>query len=87
MGTAEAAFPDTPVPGMTSYVSGLLSFLPFTKLGAPGVAGAGTVDIPIPIPILAVLANASLYLQAALHDPAAPFLVTASNGLELRVGI
>ncbi|HKB16459.1 MAG TPA: VCBS repeat-containing protein, partial [Planctomycetota bacterium] len=86
VGTAEASLPNVPFPGMTTYVGGVVAFVPFTALGAPGVAGAGSVDIPIPIPILAVLTNASVFLQAALLDPAAPSFVTATNGLELHVG-
>ncbi|MCB9876996.1 MAG: SUMF1/EgtB/PvdO family nonheme iron enzyme [Planctomycetes bacterium] len=53
------------------------------SLGTPG-AGSGTIDVSIPNSVS--LANASVYLQAGVLDPATPQDIALSNGLQIRIG-
>lgn len=60
--------------------------LPRLAGGAPGVAGAGFVDIPLPIPDEPLAVGLEVDLQLIAFDPGAPGgIASATSGLALRI--
>lgn len=84
LGTGPNDAPSVVLPGVQSYVSGLFLLLGFTADGAPGLPGAGAVEVPLPIPPAA--GGLSLFLEYLVLDPTVPDWFTNSNGCSLLVG-
>lgn len=84
VGTGPNDAPSVILPGVQSYVSGLYLILGYTAGGAPGQAGAGSLEVPVAIPPAA--AGLDLYLEFLVVDPAVPGLLANSNGCAMHVG-
>jgi hypothetical protein len=86
VGTAQGSLADFPVPGMTTYIDlGSPFFLvPFVAAGAPGVAGAGQLDVPINVQ--PGLVGFRFFHQAFGFDAGAVNALSASNALEILYG-
>jgi hypothetical protein len=76
--------PSPVLPGIQAYVSGLFLLLGSAATGAPGVPGAGVIEVPVAIP--PGIGGTSLFLEYLVFDPASPTSLTHSNGCELHVG-
>ena len=86
VGTAEAAVPNVPFFGATTYVSNFLFVAPFPLAGAPGVAGAGTFDLPLS-GFAPLVAGLTFYHQAAIADAGIVFGASVTNGLQITYGL
>lgn len=84
VGSAPNDAPSVILPGVHSYVAGLDLLLGYTLGGAPGLAGAGAIDVPVAIPASA--AGLDLYLEFLVFDGAVPGFLTNSNGCAMHVG-
>ena len=54
--------------------------------GAPGVGGAGTLNLPAALPANPLLTGVSVYMQAAFSDAAAVKGVSLTQGLQIEIG-
>lgn len=84
---APAELPDTPVPGLTSWVDPSnywFQTVTVTLSGAPGEPGVGTAVIPFTVP--AGYYGTSEYFQAMIDDPGTLSGLSATNGLRIDFG-
>jgi hypothetical protein len=82
-GLASAA---VPFKGGAFHVGALLLSIPIGVGGTPGVAGAGSVNLPAGLPASAALTGLSVFLQAGFQDAAAVMGVSLTQGLEMEIG-
>ena len=87
VGVSEVVIPNSPFPGLTSYVDA--TDVPFVMVPLPiggptGVAGAGELIIPVGVTLSMI--NGLYSHQYFLFDPGSPSLLTATNGLMLLYG-
>ena len=84
--SGEAAAPDVPATGLTTWVdlTQLLTFFATPLSGAAGVAGDGGVDLPFTVG--PALVGLTLYHQAWCLDPEAPSQIAVTQGLEAKYG-
>lgn len=54
--------------------------------GAPGVAGAGTLNLPAALPANPLLTGVSVYMQCGFSDAAAVKGVSLTQGLQMEIG-
>ncbi len=75
-----------PFKGGTLLTSPLILSLDIVVGGTPGVAGAGSLDLPASLPADPLLSGFSLYLQTGFQDAGAAVNVSLSNAVELDIG-
>lgn len=85
LGSGPNDAPSLILPGVQSYVAPIDLLLGFTLAGAPGVPGAGSIDLPVALP--PGLGGVSVFLEFVVLDLSVPFAFTNSNGCELAVGL
>lgn len=73
------------LPGITGYVDNLFATVLLGLGGAPGVAGAGALDVPLAIPPGVSLLD--VYVHALALDAAGPIGLVHSNATVLRIGL
>ena len=62
----------------------MVSAIPITLGGAPGVPGEGSLILRYAVP--ATLAGQTLYVQTFTYDPAATSAVSQTNGVRITYG-
>lgn len=82
---ASAVTPNSPLPGLTSYLDSGFVLRLLLLAGAPGAAGQGGADFALPIPAFA--AGLGFHLQAYPIEPGtAPLVVAQTGGLRIAIG-
>jgi FG-GAP-like repeat len=84
-GLGEAALSGQPFASATLYVEPPFASLFLVSGGAPGVPGAGTLNLGLQ-PVLPIAAGISVYIQAAVFS-GGPGGKVVSNGLQLTFGL
>lgn len=82
-GTAAASLP---FKAGTLLVAPIFLTLPITVGGAPGVAGAGSVDLPTALPNDPLLSGFKLYTQIGFQDAGAIENVSLTNAVLMEIG-
>lgn len=85
LGFQAAALPSPVLPGLLHYTYPIVAVAGFGLAGAPGVPGAGLLDMPLAVP--AGLAGATVRLQLFVVDAGCLNGLAHSNGLELTLGL
>jgi hypothetical protein len=85
LGSAESNLANSPLPGLTSYCDPWWGYESIQLGGAAGTPGGGNFSAFVPVS--PGLVGMTVYHQGFIYDPAAPYLITATNGLELRFGM
>jgi hypothetical protein len=85
VGLAEANLPDhAGLTGLTLYVDPITLMMPVQLSGAPGVAGAGSLDLPFFLS--PAFGGFHVFVQAGFGDPGAPNGISTTNGMEESIG-
>jgi len=83
VGTASVSLP---FKGGTLLTSPLILSVAIAVGGTPGVAGAGSLNLPAGLPAAPALSGAKLYLQAGFQDAGAIVNVSLSNAVLMEIG-
>jgi len=84
MGFQTANYASPVLPGLVGYTFPLVLTLGFGVGGAPGAAGAGTLDVPVAIP--PGFHGVQLWFQHFVFDSGAANGIAHTNGLEFTIG-
>lgn len=84
LGFQAASVPSPVLPGLVHYTYPIVAVAGFSVAGAPGVPGAGMLDMPVAVP--AGLVGVTVRFQSFVVDAGCLNGLAHSNGLELTLG-